>query len=79
MVQSMVFILRYCWLGITTENERDERRLEKLSLRKQLKLKCQEQNMFPPPPAYDNALVRIDTNADLYQPISVPTIEPSKN
>lgn len=68
----------YLHTGITTENERDERRLEKLSLRKQLKLKCQEQNMFPPPPAYDNALVRIDTNADLYQPISVPTIEPSK-
>lgn len=67
----------YLHTGITTENDRDERRLEKLSLRKQLKLKCQEQNMFPPP-AYDNALVRIDTNADLYQPISVPTIEPSK-
>ncbi|CAL5362399.1 unnamed protein product [Camellia sinensis] len=60
---------------LTTENERDERRLEKLSLRKQLKLKCQEQNMLTPP-AYDKALVRIETNADLYQPIPMPSIEP---
>ncbi|KAI8543093.1 hypothetical protein RHMOL_Rhmol08G0191700 [Rhododendron molle] len=67
----------YLHTGLTTENERDERRLEKLSLRKQLKLKCQEQNMFTPP-AYDKALVRIDTNADLYQPIPMPSIEPSK-
>ncbi|KAI7985339.1 Kelch domain-containing protein 3 [Camellia lanceoleosa] len=67
----------YLHTGLTTENERDERRLEKLSLRKQLKLKCQEQNMLTPP-AYDKALVRIETNADLYQPIPMPSIEPSK-
>ncbi|CAL5441950.1 unnamed protein product [Camellia sinensis] len=65
----------YLHTGLTTENERDERRLEKLSLRKQLKLKCQEQNMLTPP-AYDKALVRIETNADLYQPIPMPSIEP---
>ncbi|XP_057459488.1 LOW QUALITY PROTEIN: uncharacterized protein LOC130750087 [Actinidia eriantha] len=67
----------YLHTGLTSENERDERRLEKLSLRKQLKLKCQEQNMISPP-AYDKAVVRIETNADLYRPIPMPSIEPSK-
>ncbi|XP_047315944.1 kelch domain-containing protein 3-like isoform X2 [Impatiens glandulifera] len=41
-------------------NEECERRLEKLSLRKQLKLKCQEQNMLLPF-IHDKASVRIDT------------------
>ncbi|KAL6972481.1 hypothetical protein U1Q18_005192 [Sarracenia purpurea var. burkii] len=68
----------YLHTGLTKENERDERRLEKLSLRKQLKLKCQEQNMLTPP-SYDKALVRIETNADPYQPIPMPSVEPSKN
>ncbi|GFZ16991.1 Galactose oxidase/kelch repeat superfamily protein [Actinidia rufa] len=66
----------YLHTGLTSENERDERRLEKLSLRKQLKLKCQEQNMISPP-AYDKAMVRIETNADLYRPIPMPSIEPT--
>ncbi|WCJ35825.1 Galactose oxidase/kelch repeat superfamily protein [Euphorbia peplus] len=42
---------------------RDEQWVEKLSLKKQLKLKCQEQNL-------DKALVRIETNTDFHH--SVP-------
>uniref|UniRef100_A0A5B6YFY5 Putative RING finger protein B n=2 Tax=Davidia involucrata TaxID=16924 RepID=A0A5B6YFY5_DAVIN len=61
----------YFYTGLARENERDERRLEKLSLRKQLKLKCQEQHILAP--AYDKALVRIETNTDHYQPAPVPT------
>ncbi|EEF47742.1 kelch repeat protein, putative [Ricinus communis] len=41
---------------------RDELRLEKLSLRKQLKLKCQEQNLNSP--VHDKALLRIDTSRE---------------
>ncbi|KAJ4713221.1 kelch domain-containing protein 3-like isoform X2 [Melia azedarach] len=43
----------------------NERKLEKLSLRKQLKLKCQEQNLTP---VHERALVRIDTISDAHQP-----------
>ncbi|KAG8496677.1 hypothetical protein CXB51_007931 [Gossypium anomalum] len=46
---------------------RDERKLEKLSLRKQLKLKCQEQNLSNL--AQDKALVRIEVSNDVNQPI----------
>ncbi|TYI35686.1 hypothetical protein ES332_A03G092400v1 [Gossypium tomentosum] len=46
---------------------RDERKLEKLSLRKQLKLKCQEQNLSNL--AQDKALVRIEVSDDVNQPI----------
>lgn len=35
-------------LGILTEPDRDERRIEKLSLRKKLKQKCQEQHTASP-------------------------------
>ncbi|KAJ0049262.1 hypothetical protein Pint_16276 [Pistacia integerrima] len=44
----------------------NERKLEKLSLRKQLKLKCQEQNLTP---VNDRALVRIETFTDVQQPV----------
>ncbi|KAL3513018.1 hypothetical protein ACH5RR_025735 [Cinchona calisaya] len=43
----------YLYTGLTREYEREERRIEKLSMRKQLKLRCQEQNIFAP--AYDTA------------------------
>ncbi|XP_038724802.1 uncharacterized protein LOC120016289 isoform X1 [Tripterygium wilfordii] len=46
---------------------RDERRPEKLSLRKQLKLKCQEQNLAP---MHDNALTRIENNPDVRHPMA---------
>ncbi|KAA8542560.1 hypothetical protein F0562_023712 [Nyssa sinensis] len=61
----------YFYTGLARESERDERRLEKLSLRKQLKLKCQEQHILAP--ANDKALVRIEMNTDPYQPASMPT------
>lgn len=44
--------------GLSRENGREERRLEKLSLRKQLKMKCQERNL--PASFDDNALVPIE-------------------
>ncbi|BBH04024.1 Galactose oxidase/kelch repeat superfamily protein, partial [Prunus dulcis] len=46
-----------------------ERRLEKLSLRKQLKLKCQEQNLTS---FHDKPLVNVGTGADMRQPMTVP-------
>ncbi|XP_052179760.1 protein GLUTELIN PRECURSOR ACCUMULATION 3-like isoform X2 [Diospyros lotus] len=63
--------------GLTRENERDERRFEKLSLRKQLKLKCQEQNMLASPVS-DKALVRTETKNDFGQPIPVGSTESSQ-
>ncbi|XP_021615867.1 kelch domain-containing protein 3 isoform X2 [Manihot esculenta] len=57
----------YLHTGLTSI--RDERRLEKLSLRKQLKLKCQEQILNSP--VNDKALVRIDTSTDFHH--TVPT------
>lgn len=69
----------YPMLGLSREIERDDRRLEKLSLRKQLKLKCQEQHALTP--VYDKALVRVETtSANNYHPGPVPSlIQPSKN
>ncbi|CAK9147944.1 unnamed protein product [Ilex paraguariensis] len=64
----------YLYTGIATDNERDERRLEKLSLRKQLKLKCQEQHI------HDKALVRVETDSAIYQHMPGPTyMQPSKS
>ncbi|XP_044486658.1 kelch domain-containing protein 3-like isoform X2 [Mangifera indica] len=44
----------------------NERKFENLSLRKQLKLKCLEQNLTP---VNDRALVRIETFTDVQQPM----------
>ncbi|ONI08899.1 hypothetical protein PRUPE_5G207100 [Prunus persica] len=56
----------YLYTGLTRESER---RLEKLSLRKQLKLKCQEQNLTS---FHDKPLVNVETGADMRQPMTVP-------
>ncbi|XP_034216425.1 tip elongation aberrant protein 1-like isoform X3 [Prunus dulcis] len=56
----------YLYTGLTRESER---RLEKLSLRKQLKLKCQEQNLTS---FHDKPLVNVGTGADMRQPMTVP-------
>ncbi|MCE3050077.1 hypothetical protein HAX54_046437 [Datura stramonium] len=48
----------YLHTGRIIEAERDERRIEKLSFRKQLKLNCQEQQALASP--YDNTLVGFD-------------------
>lgn len=55
--------------GLARENER---KLEKLSLRKQLKLKCQEQNLNA---IHGRAMVQIGVSADVYQPITVQGYE----
>ncbi|XWS37255.1 hypothetical protein CRYUN_Cryun19dG0027700 [Craigia yunnanensis] len=54
----------YLYTGLVV---RDERKLEKLSLRKQLKLKCQEQNLSNL--VHDKALLRIEVSNDVQQPI----------
>ncbi|KAL4036161.1 hypothetical protein IC575_004888 [Cucumis melo] len=55
----------YLFTGLAKETER---KLEKLSLRKQLKLKCQEQNLNA---NHGRAMVPIGVNADVFQPITV--------
>ncbi|XP_061957076.1 uncharacterized protein LOC133678664 isoform X5 [Populus nigra] len=52
----------YLHTGLT--RLQDEWRMEKLSLKKQLKLKCQEQNLNSS--VHEKVLVRIDTNADFH-------------
>lgn len=55
----------FSFSGLAKETER---KLEKLSLRKQLKLKCQEQNLNA---NHGRAMVPIGVNADVFQPITV--------
>ncbi|XP_034673926.1 kelch repeat-containing protein 1-like isoform X1 [Vitis riparia] len=55
----------YLHTELVRENGRDERKLERLSMRKQLKLKCQEQ--YLPAPGHDKALLTIGANAVLCQ------------
>ncbi|XP_021665408.1 uncharacterized protein LOC110653912 isoform X3 [Hevea brasiliensis] len=63
----------YLYTGLTSMQ--DERRVEKLSLRKQLKLRCQEQNINSP--VHDKAMLRIDTSTDFHH--TVPTYaQPSR-
>lgn len=57
----------YLHTGLRSDNER----LEKLSLRKQMKMKCQEQSMLVPP--INN--IRIETNANICPPIPMPRRE----
>ncbi|GMH21904.1 hypothetical protein Nepgr_023747 [Nepenthes gracilis] len=59
----------YLHTELLRENGRDERRLEKLSMRKQLKMKCQER--YLPSPVNDRALVTIEA-ADLSAPMPMP-------
>ncbi|KAL6549326.1 hypothetical protein OROHE_008443 [Orobanche hederae] len=67
----------YLHTGLSREHERDERRLEKLSLRKQLKLKCQEQSTSTPP--YEKASFGDEYEHDttIYQPMPISTYMPS--
>ncbi|XP_038880676.1 host cell factor 2 isoform X3 [Benincasa hispida] len=55
----------YLFTGLAKENERKP---EKLSLRKQLKLKCQEQNLNA---SHGRAMVQIGISDDVIQPIAV--------
>lgn len=63
--------------GLSREIERDERRNEKLSLRKQLKLKCQEQRTVTP--VYENAPFGVEQEHDttIYQPMPISSYMPS--
>ncbi|CAI0453753.1 unnamed protein product [Linum tenue] len=56
----------YLHTGLT--NMQDERQVEKLSLRKQLKLKCHEQSLNP-----DRSLVGVDPTASFHR--SIPTYD----
>ncbi|KAI6683244.1 hypothetical protein NL676_029157 [Syzygium grande] len=53
----------YLHTGLTREYER---RLEKLSLRKKLKLKCHDQNLTP---GHDQALVQVGISTSSYKPV----------
>lgn len=69
----------YLHTGLSRETERDERRTEKLSLRKQLKLKCQEQRTASPTPAYERVPLRVEHEHDstIYQPMPISSYMPS--
>ncbi|KAG8388718.1 hypothetical protein BUALT_Bualt02G0154500 [Buddleja alternifolia] len=61
----------YLHTGLSREIERDDRRFEKLSLRKQLKLKCQEQTTISP--AYEKTSFGVEHDHDttIYQPMPI--------
>ncbi|KAL1553457.1 tip elongation aberrant protein 1-like [Salvia divinorum] len=67
----------YLHTGISREIERDEKRNEKLSLRKQLKLKCQEQNTTTP--GYEKASYGAEHEDDttIYQPTPISSYMPA--
>ncbi|KAL2479147.1 Galactose oxidase/kelch repeat superfamily protein [Forsythia ovata] len=65
----------YLHTRLSRENERDERRVEKLSLRKQLKLKCQAQNVGAP--AYEPTYVGAEQDATVYHPMPISSYIPS--
>lgn len=63
--------------GISREIDRDEKRNEKLSMRKQLKLKCQEQHTFTP--GYEKASFGVEHEHDttVYQPMPISSYMPA--
>ncbi|KAL0421939.1 UNVERIFIED_CONTAM: hypothetical protein Slati_3216800 [Sesamum latifolium] len=67
----------YLHTGFSREIERDEKRIEKLSLRKQLKLKCQEQRTVTP--AYEKSPFGVEHEQDttVYQPMPISSFMPS--
>ncbi|CAN4088355.1 unnamed protein product [Withania somnifera] len=68
--------LYYLHTGLVGDAERDERRIEKLSLRKQLKLKCQKQQALASP--CDTALERFDNCANVHHQQPVNYTKPSR-
>ncbi|XP_075489469.1 uncharacterized protein LOC142528312 [Primulina tabacum] len=62
--------------GLSREVERNERRIEKLSLRKQLKLKCQDQSSIPR--VYEKATSGVEHlhDATIYQPMPISSYMP---
>ncbi|KAH6758457.1 Galactose oxidase/kelch repeat superfamily protein [Perilla frutescens var. frutescens] len=67
----------YLHTGLSREIDRDERRNEKLSLRKQLKLKCQEQHTVSP--GYEKSPFSAEDEQDttIYQPMPISSYMPS--
>lgn len=63
--------------GISREIDRDERRNEKLSMRKQLKLKCQEQHTVTP--GYEKSSMGVEHEHDttVYQPMPISSFMPA--
>ncbi|KAD2805962.1 hypothetical protein R6Q59_027963 [Mikania micrantha] len=61
----------YLHTGLVIENDRDERKLEKLSLRKQLRLKSQEQQTMNP--VCDSPIVSMETSSNANKHMSMPT------
>ncbi|KAK9054443.1 hypothetical protein SSX86_025521 [Deinandra increscens subsp. villosa] len=61
----------YLHTGVVVENERDERKLEKLSLRKQLRLKSQEQQTVNP--VCDSPMICMETSSDANKHMTMPT------
>ncbi|XP_022850501.1 uncharacterized protein LOC111372391 isoform X4 [Olea europaea var. sylvestris] len=64
----------YLHTGLSRENERDEGRVVKLSLRKQLKLKCQAQNIGAS--AYEPTYVGVEHDATVYHPAPISSYIP---
>ncbi|XP_073015177.1 uncharacterized protein [Primulina eburnea] len=62
--------------GLSREVERNERRIEKLSLKKQLRLKCQDQSSIPR--AYEKATSGVEHLHDttIYQPMPISSYMP---
>lgn len=76
--RSIYIYANYCgFLGLVIENERDDRKLEKLSLRKQLRLKSQEHQAVNP--VGDTPM---ETNSNANKHMAMPThthFSPSMN
>lgn len=75
----------YLFTGLANESERDERKLEKLSLRKQLRLKSQEQQQgLTLTPGCDNnnintPMITMDTSSNANKPIPMPSFTDRQN
>lgn len=61
----------YLYTGLVIENERDERKLEKLSLRKQLRLKSQEQQSGNA--ACGSPMISMETSSNANRPTNMPS------
>ncbi|KAL8547179.1 hypothetical protein ACS0TY_006770 [Phlomoides rotata] len=67
----------YLRTGFSREDDRDERRNEKLSMRKQLKLKCQEQHSISPSYEQSPFGVQHEHDTTVYQPMPISSYMPS--
>ncbi|PWA99830.1 galactose oxidase/kelch, beta-propeller [Artemisia annua] len=67
----------YLHTGLVIENERDDRKLEKLSLRKQLRLKSQEHQSVNP--GYDTPMTDMDTSSIANRPSTMPAHADGQN